>query len=81
MNRSEEIEKSVKLIVAKQLSINESSILNEHSFLGDLGADSLDTVELLMNLEQDLGIEIGDLDAENMTTVQSVIDFAIKHKK
>ena len=78
MVKSEDVERKVKSIVASQLGIKESAILNNHSFMLDLGADSLDTVELLMALEQSLGLEISDADAEKMTTIQSVIDFGLE---
>ena len=66
----ENIEQRVKKIVAEQLGVNEADIKNESSFVDDLGADSLDTVELVMALEEEFECEIPDEDAEKITTVQ-----------
>ena len=75
------IEQQVKKVVAEQLSINEADIKNESTFISDLGADSLDTVELVMALEDTFGIEIPDDQQEKIQTVQDAIDFIEAHKK
>ncbi len=69
------IEERVKKIVAEQLGVNESEVSNEASFVEDLGADSLDTVELVMALEEEFETEIPDEEAEKITTVQLAIDY------
>jgi acyl carrier protein len=75
----EEIFQKVQKIVAEQLSVDESEVKPEASFANDLGADSLDTVELVMALEEEFDIEIPDEAAENIATVQSAVDY-IKEK-
>ena len=71
-----DIEQRVKKIVAEQLGANEADVKNASSFVDDLGADSLDTVELVMALEEEFDCEIPDEEAEKITTVQLAIDFA-----
>ena len=71
----ENIEARVKKIVAEQLGVAEADVKNESSFVEDLGADSLDNVELVMALEEEFDIEIPDEDAEKMTTVGAAIDY------
>ena len=71
----EDLEQKVKQIIAEQLGKNEEDIKNESSFIEDLGADSLDTVELVMALEDAFKIEIPDEQQENLRTVQQAIDF------
>ena len=75
------IEQRVKKIVAEQLGVNEADIKNESSFVDDLGADSLDTVELVMALEEEFECEIPDDQAEKITTVQQAVDFVLANKK
>lgn len=76
-----QIEQRVKKVVAEQLGVNESDIKNESSFVEDLGADSLDTVELVMALEEEFECEIPDEEAEKITTVQQAIDYIVAHLK
>ena len=71
-----DIEQRVKKIVAEQLGVAEDEIKLESSFVDDLGADSLDTVELVMELEDEFEIEIPDEQAEKITTVQQAVDYA-----
>ena len=77
----ETIEARVKKIVAEQLGVNEADVKNVSSFVNDLGADSLDTVELVMALEEEFETEIPDEDAEKITTVQQAIDYINSHLK
>ncbi len=77
----EEIFTKVQSLVAKQLSIDSKEITPDASFLDDLGADSLDTVELIMCFEEEFDIEIPDEDAENIRKVQDVLDFIQKKLK
>ena len=77
----ENIEQRVKKIVAEQLGVNEADIKTESSFVDDLGADSLDTVELVMALEEEFECEIPDDEAEKITSVQQAIDYVVGHKK
>ena len=75
----ESIEQRVKKIVAEQLGVNESDIKSESTFVDDLGADSLDTVELVMALEEEFECEIPDEEAEKITSVQQAIDHINAH--
>jgi acyl carrier protein len=75
------IEQRVKKIVAEQLGVNEADIKNESAFVDDLGADSLDTVELVMALEDEFECEIPDEEAEKIRTVQQAIDYVNAHLK
>ncbi|MEN4827157.1 acyl carrier protein [Pseudomonas sp. P39-UII1] len=74
------IEERVKKIVAEQLGVKEEEVTTEKSFVDDLGADSLDTVELVMALEEEFETEIPDEEAEKITTVQAAIDYVNSHK-
>ncbi len=71
----EKVEQRIKKIVAEQLGVNEAEIKNESSFVDDLGADSLDTVELVMALEEEFECEIPDEQAEKIHTVQEAMDY------
>ena len=70
-----EVEAKVKKIISEQLGVPETDVKPEASFVNDLGADSLDTVELVMALEEEFGVEIPDEDAEKIATVQNAIDY------
>jgi acyl carrier protein len=73
------VNERVKKIVVEQLGVKEEEVSNESSFVEDLGADSLDTVELVMALEEEFGCEIPDEEAEKITTVQQAIDYINAH--
>ncbi|HTJ96908.1 MAG TPA: acyl carrier protein [Rhodocyclaceae bacterium] len=75
------LEQRVKKIVAEQLGVNEADIKTDSSFVDDLGADSLDTVELVMALEEEFECEIPDEEAEKITSVQQAIDYINKNLK
>ena len=75
MKKQMSIEERVKKIIVEQLGVKEEDVKPEASFVEDLGADSLDTVELVMALEEEFDIEIPDEEAEKITTVQSAIDY------
>ena len=75
------VEQRVREIVAEQLERDVNDVTNTASFIDDLGADSLDIVELVMKMEEEFGIEIPDEEAEKITTVQLAIDYAVKHQK
>ncbi|MGP1939520.1 MAG: acyl carrier protein [Arsenophonus sp. ET-DL9-MAG3] len=75
-----DIEKRVKKIIAEQLGVKEDEVSNNASFVEDLGADSLDTVELVMALEEEFDTEIPDEEAEKITTVQAAIDYINNNK-
>ncbi len=76
-----DIEQRVKKIVSEQLGADEADIKNESSFVDDLGADSLDTVELVMALEEEFDCEIPDEEAEKITNVQQAIDYVTANLK
>ena len=75
------IAEQVKSIVAEQLGVKEEEVTNDASFVEDLGADSLDTVELVMALEEEFETEIPDEEAEKITTVQQAVDYIGAHVK
>jgi acyl carrier protein len=80
-DKTKEITEKVKQIISEQLGVEEGEVTLSASFIDDLGADSLDTVELVMALEENFDIEIPDEDAEKIRTVQDAIDYIEKHSK
>ncbi len=76
---STSIEERVKKIVIEQLGVKEEEVTNDASFVDDLGADSLDTVELVMALEEEFETEIPDEEAEKITTIQQAIEYIKSH--
>ena len=70
-----DMEEKIKKIIVEQLGVDQEDVVNDASFVEDLGADSLDTVELVMAFEEAFSIEIPDGDAEKMATVQNVMDY------
>jgi len=74
-------EEKVKSIIVEQLGVNESEVTNGASFVDDLGADSLDTIELVMAFEEAFGIEIPDESAEKIKTVQDAVNYVDAYKK
>ena len=75
-----DIAERVKKIVIEHLGVEEDKVVDSASFVDDLGADSLDTVELVMAFEEEFSIEIPDEDAENITTVSSAVKYIDEHK-
>ncbi len=75
------VDERVKNIIVEQLGVEESQVTDAAKFIEDLGADSLDTVELVMALEEEFSIEIPDEDAEKITTVQQAVDYIVAHGK
>lgn len=75
------VEEKVKEIIAKQLGVNQTEVVPDASFIEDLGADSLDTVELVMAFEEAFGIEIPDEDAEKIGKVRDAIDYINNKQK
>jgi acyl carrier protein len=75
------IEQKVKSIIADQLGVGEDEIKPGSSFIEDLGADSLDIVELVMAMEEEFEVEIPDEEAENIKTVQDAVNYITTHKK
>ena len=81
MSTATTIEAKVKSIIADQLGVGEDEIKPESSFIEDLGADSLDIVELVMAMEEEFEVEIPDEEAENIKTVGDAINYVTTHKK
>jgi acyl carrier protein len=81
MSSTQAIENKVKNIIADQLGVGEDEIKPESSFIEDLGADSLDIVELVMAMEEEFEVEIPDEEAENIKTVGDAINYINTHKK
>ena len=75
-----DISSRVNAIIVDKLGVDENEVVPAASFTNDLGADSLDTVELIMEFEEEFGIEIPDEDAENITTVNSAVKYIDEHK-
>ena len=78
---SEEIFEKIKNIIVEQLQVAETSVTEDASFIDDLGADSLDLVELIMALEEEFGIEIPDSDAEKVVSVGDVVNYIKENVK
>lgn len=74
------VEESVKKIIAEKLSVELEEVVPEASFVDDLGADSLDLVELIMSMEEEFDTDISDEDAEQITTVKDAIDYVLKQQ-
>lgn len=74
------VEERVKKLISEQLGVKEEDVKNEASFVEDLGADSLDTVELVMALEEEFETEIPDEEAEKITTVQEAVSYILSHQ-
>jgi acyl carrier protein len=77
---SKEIQDKVKKIIAEKLSVDLTEVKPEASFVDDLGADSLDLVELIMSMEEEFGVEISDEDAEKIVTVKDAMDYVAARK-
>ena len=75
------LDEKVKKIIVDQLGVDEAEVTPEAKFIDDLGADSLDTVELVMALEEEFGIEIPDEEAEKIATVKDAVSYIKEHKK
>jgi acyl carrier protein len=79
--KNKELVEKIKQIISEQLGVEEAEVTPSSSFVDDLGADSLDTVELVMALEENFDLEIPDEAAEKIRTVQDAIDYIEKHSK
>ncbi|MBL6715128.1 MAG: acyl carrier protein [Pseudomonadota bacterium] len=77
---SSSVEERVKKLICEQLGVKEDEVSDDASFVEDLGADSLDTVELVMALEEEFETEIPDEEAEKITTVREAIDYVLAHQ-
>jgi acyl carrier protein len=73
------VEDKVKKIIAEKLSVDIAEVVPKASFVDDLGADSLDLVELIMSMEEEFDVDISDEDAEKILTVQDALDYVAKH--
>ena len=80
MNK-EEIYEELKKIIVEQLGVNEENVTMQASFIDDLSADSLDIVELVMNIEEKFDLEIPDSEAEKIATVEDVVEYILNSKK
>jgi acyl carrier protein len=80
-DKNKELVEKIKQIISEQLGVDEAEVTSSASFVDDLGADSLDQVELVMAFEEAFGLEISDEDAEKMRTVQDAVDYIDKHAK
>jgi len=80
MPSKDQVFDKVKAIIVDQLGVEEEEVTMESSFIEDLGADSLDIVELIMALEEEFEIEVPDEDAEKLVTVANAIDYIVEHK-
>jgi acyl carrier protein len=78
---ADSIEEKVKQIIVEELGVDEAEVVASARFIDDLGADSLDTVELVMRFEEEFGIEIPDEEAEKIQAVKDAVDYIEKHKK
>ena len=78
---ADKIFEKVKKIIVDQLGVEESLVTLEASFIDDLGADSLEIVDLIMAFEGEFGVSISDEEAENMSTVQDAVDYLVEHAK
>jgi len=80
-DKNKELVEKIKQIISEQLGVDEAEVTSSASFVDDLGADSLDQVELVMAFEEAFGLEISDEDAEKMRTVQDAVAYIDKHAK
>jgi acyl carrier protein len=78
---SEEIKQKVISLIAEQLGKSENEVTPDSQFIEDLGADSLDLVELIMSMEDEFGVEIADEDAEKILKVSDAVDYVVKNSK